>query len=311
MKNIRILVFGAGVLGGNLASNLFRNHKDVTLLARGTWGDRIREHGLAIHSYFGRKTVSRIPVISSLAPDDRYDVIFVAARYSQMDSIVPVLRENASNNIVFVGNNLRPEELTAMLPGKNVLFAFASSAGHRESDHIESIDIHRITIGQLKGGLSNEQLIHRIFDGTKYRVTYEPNMGDWLLCHAASVLPIAFACYYTHGDLRKAKGDKAYLNRVMDATIAAYRVLETGGHEILPKSDQGYEKPGFKRLYLPFYRLICATKLGNLCTSDHAMNAIDEMSAMNRDFKQVLRRYGEIPEAWTSLERDTNGYLEP
>ena len=41
------------------------------------------------------------------------------------------------------------------------------------------------------------------------------------------------------------------------------------------------------------------------------MNAIDEMSAMNRDFKQVLRRYGEIPGAWTSLERDTNGYLEP
>ena len=41
------------------------------------------------------------------------------------------------------------------------------------------------------------------------------------------------------------------------------------------------------------------------------MNAIDEMSAMNRDFKQVLCRYGEIPGAWTSLERDTNGYLEP
>ena len=311
MKGMRILVFGAGVLGGNLATNLFRSHKDVTLLARGVWGDHIQQNGLAIHHYFGKKTVSKIPVVSSLAPDDCYDVIFAVVRYSQLDSIVPVLRENASKNIVFVGNNLHPEELATKLPEKNVLFAFASSAGHRESDHIESIDIRKITIGQLKGSPSNEQLIHAIFDGTKYRVTYEPNMGDWLLCHAASVLPIAFACYHTHGDLRKIKSDKAYLNRVMDATIAAYRVLERNGHEILPKSDQGYEKPGFKRLYLPFYRLICATRLGKLCTSDHAMNAIDEMSAMNRDFKQVLRRYGEIPGAWTSLERDTNGYLEP
>ena len=32
---MRILVFGAGVLGCNLARNLFRAGKDVALLARG------------------------------------------------------------------------------------------------------------------------------------------------------------------------------------------------------------------------------------------------------------------------------------
>ena len=32
---MKILVFGAGVLGCNLARNLFRAGKDVTLLARG------------------------------------------------------------------------------------------------------------------------------------------------------------------------------------------------------------------------------------------------------------------------------------
>ena len=280
------------------------------MLARGAWGDQIRQNGLVIHSHLGKKSISQIPVISALAPDDCYDVILVAARYSQLGSIIPVLRENNAPNVVFVGNNLRPGEFADMLPDKNVMFAFASSAGHREGDHIESVDIRRITIGQLKGAPSNAQLIRAIFDGTKYRVTYEPNMGDWLLCHAASVLPIAFACYHTHGDLRRIKGDRAYLNQVMDATIAAYRVLKANGHEILPKSDQGYEKPGFKRLYLPFYQLICATRIGRLCTSDHAMNATDEMSAMNRDFKQVLAGYGSIPEAWTFLERGTNGYLE-
>ena len=35
---MRILVFGAGVLGCNLANNLFRAGKDVTLLARGSCG---------------------------------------------------------------------------------------------------------------------------------------------------------------------------------------------------------------------------------------------------------------------------------
>lgn len=34
---MKILVFGVGVLGCNLARNLFRVRKDVTLLARGSW----------------------------------------------------------------------------------------------------------------------------------------------------------------------------------------------------------------------------------------------------------------------------------
>ena len=38
-----------------------------------------------------------------------------------------------------------------------------------------------------------------------------------LLCHAAFVMPAAFACYKTDGDLKKLRGDTAYLNRVLDA----------------------------------------------------------------------------------------------
>ena len=44
-------------------------------------------------------------------------------------------------------------------------------------------------------------------------------MGDYLLCHAAFVMPAAFACYKTDGDLKKLKGDTAYLERLIDANI--------------------------------------------------------------------------------------------
>lgn len=42
---MKILVFGAGVLGCNLANNLFRAGKDVTLLARGSWGRSSKRTG--------------------------------------------------------------------------------------------------------------------------------------------------------------------------------------------------------------------------------------------------------------------------
>lgn len=31
---------------------------------------------------------------------------------------------------------------------------------------------------------------------------------------------------------------------------------------------------------------MCATSLGKLCASDHAMNAVGEMSALNQDMKR-------------------------
>ena len=168
---MKILVFGAGVLGCNLARNLFRAGKDVSLLARGRWAEEIRKNGLQIKDKFSpRVSVSRIPVVTELKPDDRYDVIFVVLRYTQLDAILETLRTNGTKNLVFVGNNVRADAIAASLPEKNVLFAFASSAGHREPNRVASIDLRKITIGQLADAPSNERLIGQIFESTKYTI---------------------------------------------------------------------------------------------------------------------------------------------
>ena len=86
---MKILVFGAGVLGCNLARNFFRAGKDVTLLARGAWGESIQKNGLRIKDKFSpRMSVSRIPVVTELKAEDKYDVIFVVLRYTQLDAIL-------------------------------------------------------------------------------------------------------------------------------------------------------------------------------------------------------------------------------
>ena len=308
---MKILVFGAGVLGCNLARNLFRAGKDVTLLARGSWADEIRQNGLRIKDKFSpRLSVSRIPVVTELKPEDQYDVIFVVVRYTQIDSILDALRANGTKNIVFVGNNVRAETLAASLPEKNVLFAFALSAGHRESDRVASIDLKKITIGQLRGAPSNEPLIGRVFEGTKYKAVYQPNMGDYLLCHAAFVIPAAFACYKTDGNLKKLKGNTAYLSRMIDADIEGYRAIRNAGHEILPKEDEDFEGAAYRKTCLRFFKLMCATSLGKICASDHAMNAVGEMSALNRDLKAFFDEQGAPYPVWRELEREAGRYLK-
>ena len=308
---MKILVYGAGVLGCNLARNLFRAGKDVTLLARGNWAAEIKQNGLRVKDKFSPRTsVSRIPVVTKLAPDAQYDVIFVVLRYTQLDSALDTLRENQTKNIVFVGNNVRPRALAAALPWKNVLFAFALSAGHRESDRVVSIDLKKITVGQLSGAASNAGLIGEIFRGTKYKVVYEPNMEDYLLCHAAFVMPAVFACYKTDGNLKKLRGNTTYLNRLIDANIEGYRAIKNAGHEILPKADTDFESKKYRKTCLRFFKLMCATSLGKLCASDHAMNAVDEMSALNRDIKRFFDENGAAYPVWQELEAEAGRYLQ-
>ncbi len=307
---MRILVLGAGVLGCNLAMNLFCSGKDVTLLARGDWGKNIEENGLTIkYRYSVKKINKKIPVIYKLDVQDSYDVIFVTVRFTQLDSVIQILKKNQSQNIVFVGNNTRAQQCAAALAEKNVMFAFASSAGHREKTYVSSIDLKKITIGQLKEADSNESLIKEIFASTPYKVSYEPNMNDYLLSHAAFVVPCVFACYYTDGNLKKIAGNKSYIDRIIKANIEGYSSLEKAGHTILPDDEDFRSQKYYKSCYV-LYKLMCMTSLGKICASEHAMNAIEEMSVLNEDMKEIFTQAQANFNEWLKLEADAKKYLK-
>ena len=77
--------------------------------------------------------------------------IFVVLRYMQIDSILDPLRSNPTQNIIFVGNNVRAREIAASQPKKTVLFAFSLSAGHWEADHAAFVLQNRRQFIKLKG----------------------------------------------------------------------------------------------------------------------------------------------------------------
>ena len=54
---------------------------------------------------------------------------------------------------------------------------------------------------------------------------------------------------------------------------------------------------------------MCATSLGKLCASDHAMSAADEMGALNRDLKRFFEETGAAYPVWKELEREAGRYL--
>ena len=54
---------------------------------------------------------------------------------------------------------------------------------------------------------------------------------------------------------------------------------------------------------------MCSTFIGKICASDHAMNAIDEMSALNRDLKKYFDETGIEYHKWKMVEKSAGKYL--
>ena len=118
---MKILIIGAGVLGSNLAHSLKKNN-EITILARNKTYENLKNNGLIIKHKLKRKTVDHFNIINKLSDDDIYDVIFVVSRCSSLNTIIPIIENNNSKNIVFVGNNFTAEKYMN-IKNKNVLFA--------------------------------------------------------------------------------------------------------------------------------------------------------------------------------------------
>ena len=160
---MRILVYGAGVQGCELAHRLLQNKKNVvTMLARGEWKERLDQRGLVIRHWAQcRTTVDRVATIDTLAPDDCYDLVFVTLQAGQLpglqrheNEVVAVVRGQRvdGGHPIHRGAALRPvaddeaplvEPLLPLAPrqhGDDILFVLQQTVGQLTALYACTID---------------------------------------------------------------------------------------------------------------------------------------------------------------------------
>jgi 2-dehydropantoate 2-reductase len=306
---MRVLVYGAGVLGSYLAHVLVRGGNDVTMLARGRRVDELQNDGLVIRHYFQlRTTVDKVNVISELQPEDIFDLIFVVMKYPDFQAVLPALAANHSRHVVIVGNNASPAEMLSYLEGnstveKKVAFAFQISAGWRENARIISVRGPKVqmAVGGLGEELSWRPLIDQAFVKTQYKLTYYKDMDEWLKSHMIMILPLNFIAQASDGNLRQAAGNKKLLNQVIDAIDEGHRVLESLGYTVTPASQSQLARDKRKLLYIAL-KVILATPFGRILLSDKAVSA-DEMSALHYAFNELKQRANIPTPNWDKLQK--------
>lgn len=307
---MKILIYGAGVIGCELAHELCQKN-DVTILARGKWKKSIDDKGLIIKHYGQFKTTKdHIKTIEHLSAHDRYDIIFVVMQYVQILNILYDLAVNDSSKIVFIGNNINPRNCENKLIknssiNKEVAFGFQGIGGYREKCRVVSMHFNKIKlkVGGLDHNISAdfEKNLKKVFADTSYKLYFKHNMESYLLYHVVSVLPTCYICYRLRGKLSNTS-----IKQVKLAVLArneGKKLLESLGYEKRLDNENNIMK--CIKLYI-----LMKSPAGKFVISNHCMNAVSEMKGLDLEFKKLREKDNTSMISWDYLRSSAAPIIE-
>lgn len=309
---MKILVYGAGVIGSYLSHILLCARHDVTILARGNRMNEIEKNGLQIRHFLQRKTTcDKIKVTREFLPEDAYDIVFVVMQYTQMKEVLANIADNEKCDLfVLVGNNPTAIQMQEYIKQKSknkkdLVFAFQSVGGRREGEKVISIHAQRassLTVGTLDGSDGYKDTLNKVFEKTQLTLEHHEDINAMLVSHIAFILPLVFACYIYNGNLRLAfkKADTRY--KVIKAINEGFSVVESNGLTATPISQVELVRYKPKRTSL-LLKIVAYTPLGRLAISDHAMTAKDEMHALAAEFQKQRNQSSVKTPNWIDLEQ--------
>ena len=290
-NRIRILIYGAGVIGCLYAVYLSRSGYEVSVLARGHRLEELRRKGLLFRK---GKAIQKaeVQILERLESDDRYDYIFLTVRAGQLHQALVQLKNNVSPTIVTMVNSLDDYSLWEKVCGKGrIIPAFPGAGGSIREGILDAGLTPRLiqptTFAEIDG-VRTERIdtLKRILTRAGIPCQIVPDMHAWQICHLAMVVPLADA-YYMVNDSKLVHRDKAAMRKTAQALHDNFARLKAKGDTISPPKLNLFRLclVALMALVLPF---VYNSAFGDKFMYRHAMKARDEMDALHQVFYGYL-----------------------
>ncbi|UJF33954.1 ketopantoate reductase family protein [Paenibacillus hexagrammi] len=227
---MKLLVYGAGVLGSLFSARMHEAGHDVSLLARGERLAALRRHGvqLAEGDSPAVKQVS-VPVVEH--PANGYDLIAVFVRTHQVDELLGTLAGLKGDVLFLLNWAAGAEPLGAVIGHKRALLGFPTFAGMMDGDVVRYRPTNIMTrlfstmpIGEPDGRTTPRlERIVQEFRTAGFKAKAEPQMDTWLKTHAAFEVPLLQAVNTAGGPVALADDPEAVrgMIRLMRQNLAA------------------------------------------------------------------------------------------
>ena len=119
-KSMKVLVYGAGVVGSALIHVLCLAGNDVAVAARGRILEQLKVRRLWLHLLLKRKhTVDFSRVVDVVSAEESFDVVFSVMQNQQQLPFVETLAVAGTPYVILVGNNLIAAEVEAGILARN------------------------------------------------------------------------------------------------------------------------------------------------------------------------------------------------
>lgn len=286
-NRMRILIYGAGVIGSLYGALLSEAGIDVTLYARGKRLETLRQSGLRYRTKAGVR-LAPVKVIDALDPEDRYDFVFLTVKENQLYTALKELKENVSPTIVTMVNSLDSYDRWEAICGEGrILPAFPGAGGGFDGEVLDAALTPRLIQPTAIGWIDDRaNQLAALFRKARIPCAIVEDMHAWQICHLAMVVPIADA-YDEADDPKNAGKDRVLMRKTAQSIRDNLKAVASRGIPITPKKLNLFcvLPEGMVRVALGF---TFRSRFGEVFMYRHSVKAPDEMRRLHEQFYSWL-----------------------
>ncbi|WP_066453151.1 2-dehydropantoate 2-reductase [Castellaniella caeni] len=308
---MKILVLGAGGLGGYFGGRLAQAGADVTFLVRKHRQELLAAHGLRIRSKFGDYSGPVKTALEHEVAGTPWDVIILSCKAYDLDSAIETIRPavGAKTAVLPLLNGVRHlQHLNDVFGKTHVLGGLAKIVSMVDAEGIvhHLNDWCAITFGEQDGRISERVTrLQALFPADSVKASAVPDIQQKMwekFVHLATVAGIASLMRASVGEIARVPGGTELLIHFLESNAA---VAKAEGHPI-PESFLKEYRDLFHDQQLPYVpSLLRDVERHNRCEGDHILGhmlalvnkhhmepTLHELIHMNLQTYEVRRQAG-------------------
>lgn len=290
---IKILIYGAGVIGCTYGWQMATAGCNVTMLVRKEKLQQWNKNGVNIRcaDYRGvnKKVIEanfRPAVITELSPENNFDYIIVATNSLQVNTILPELSKGVGKaTIVFFQNIWDTTEIEKYLSTNQYLFGFPFMAGGgKDETRINSIILESKYSKTIVGEVSGQQTPRllkfvELLDKADMKPFVSDQILNWLIPHGVFIAAISAGILSENGSMSQFIKNTKTVKTTVRAIREGFRICESRG--IDPKKEKVN-----KLYYLPLFisvpivkKIMSSPEMGEMFEGylNHSTNEVKRM----------------------------------
>lgn len=311
MKDMKVLIFGAGVLGSLYAARLHEAGVDVTLVARGSRFEDLSEHGVVLKQFdTGEMSTTRVRVVEGMPENEYFDVCLVLVQKTQLEAALSAFKVNARiPTFIFMNNTAEgPQAMIETLGRERVMMGHANAGGERVGHVVHYMITQEMTLGELDGQKSERLVkIADMFREAGIDVVFSADIDSWKRYHVALAVPFGCAMYMNEACNISLSENRKDVIKCLQGIREAFAVLRKLGYPVEPpKLRWVFALPNF--ILAPLFQRVLKTNIADIGLARHLRNARDEMEQLEKELFSLVEKSGLDTPVLDQL-REANGSL--